>query len=761
MGAMFRLKEVKSSEIKNLLRDVLQEQRKECVTDDAELDAEEVFRALDVFRTTPNQETNGIANWNDYQSLISGGQNRKYLNASFRTFQKAVLFVEQLRWQGRTLSPTYQCELTGKDGMRTAELVPDEAVMRVYDMAVRDPEPRFKVEFTFKDAVRRDEWPLFRNTATVDMVMLKSGEVRLELFRDAYDRMRGRPVKTQVVGRDEIQSLDQDAVTTMMETTRAINENDASNPGTRNGLGIQRSFTASDRLVGFLWQFALSHEVIPPSSIASSQLSWTEDDTAILARPYDNDFAVSCKDAPSTESMDLFYRLYALPRSVSLEELPKRILSYSENNLSKAVQGLREKLLNEVFTALPRSFAEDFLETIFQSSFLQTGEGLTDEKRLLIALTKVDLLFSVTRDERHACNLFRLPRGMLNTMFLYVFKEYPAAEVDVEDYRRLMGIRLGNVLVPAERIAERYQSNANAAWVLSEFIGDTMKWFPEMPLEPDVLRRTQAIFGADQRNPNFYEAIDYLYADLYDKFTVRRALKVIAEMVSKMQLPGNDGGDAGRAYERTMRKIAEEQLVSPVTLNQELSAYCGGSAKACWPIIALVPEKDLAATIGRKHAIYIKSNNTIQNQCKVIFHELMHGAQNYGRLLGNMSYDDLHMEGKGAKGRVPVWFSEALAEYFAQKTMRQYGLDPREDNYCGCKSGMFALRALVRVHGEPFEEALRVAHFTGDFTAMKTIVNQDGKNVYQELMVDDEKEGTNALRVVRKYGIQTTFDDWR
>jgi len=147
----FTLESIADSKLKEFFRKVLSEAYQQSISDDAPLNVDDAFEALDQYREFPSCRPNGILNWNDYQQIITTDDFRKGVNVTFSAFGRAAFFLENLRRPYGPLSPNYACDFSPDNWLRRPQIYPDDASIVAYNSSLAQYPPRFQVRFSARD----------------------------------------------------------------------------------------------------------------------------------------------------------------------------------------------------------------------------------------------------------------------------------------------------------------------------------------------------------------------------------------------------------------------------------------------------------------------------------------------------------------------------------------------------------------------------------------------------------------------------------
>ncbi len=717
--------------------------------DTAELSVREAFEALDQYRGLPNNRSNGILNWDDYQCIISTKGQRRGTNVTFSAFARAALFLESRRRPHIPLSPNYACSFSTDDWLRRLQIFPDEAFIVAYDFALAQHSPRFQVRFSAKTNSDHYSLSFLKIQATVDIVLLENGSVRLELFNDNLDRLAGRVARTAEISIYEIQKRDNRAASFLTETSRAVAANSRSLL-TGNGFSnFQRTFKVSDELLGYIWQFVRGDE----SSVYSVQR---------IEPP--SFFLDGYPHAHIYQPLQWVYQIFAIPPDVPATELPDRIIGNYNGDPVKAVEALREIFSSNVFTVLERDQNEDEVEMIFQSSFISPFDKQNTDRQFLSMLVKADVLLSIQKNPYLVCRLYQLPRRLRSILLLHVFNENnPIDMPSVSLYRESVYRRMTEALDFAGHIASLLNEEVQPKDILIEIVNKAREWFPHVDLHPDTMDSLWSMVGGHYEKSGdkfnaFYSGINFLFAALHHGLLVNRALKIIGGLSSQAHITLNRNEDGSAQLAALFEKINKGGFLTAVTLPRgDVKRRCGAEAAGCW--LSFSRFRDLPDSLLSNHKFYLNSDLGIKDGYHTVLHELLHGARNYGCTLNRLTHNDYKIDDTVKRNELPNWLNEAMTEYFVQREMRRRGLDPG-GNFCSCKIGVFAIRSLIRSYGEPLEEAFLSAYLSGDFTRVKDILNQRGPLVFSGLMSVNDYAGVEALNWVRSLDINTFYDDW-
>ena len=745
----FSLEDIEDSDLRDFFRKVLQEAYQQSLSDYTPIDVQEGFGALDQYRGPPNCRPNGILNWDDYQRIISTDGSRRGANVSFSTFARAVLFLELRRQPPGRLSPNYACNFSANDWLRRPQIYPDKAFIVAYDSTLAKYPPRFQIHFFAKGNRDQHGLALLNIKSTVDMVLLGNETVRLEMFNDHLDRMAGKVARSAELNMKEIQKRDGKAALFLTETARAI----AVGSGFSN---FYRTFRVSDELLGYIWWFARG-EGASAYQACSSDPSELE---SIFVDVYPRAFTY--------EPLKWIYHIFAIPSDVPVDDLPQRIIGHYNSDPLKAIKSLRTILIDDVFAVLSRDYLEEEVEMILQSSFIAPFNEQTAQDQLLSMLVKADVLLSVQKDPRLVCYVYQLPRRLRNIMLLYIFNDDQAADLSsVALYRESICRRMNEALEFAARLVSRLNGEAQPKSLLIEIVNQVREWFPHINLHPKMMDKLWSMVGEPHKDDKnkysaFYGGVVFFFEVLHHGLVTGRALEIIRGLSSQAKMTLREDEDGGARLANLVEKLNKGGFLTAITLPREdIKRILGSEANGFWRVIERKALGSLPDSLLVNRKFYLCSDLGIKDGYHTPLHELLHGVHDYGSALNHLGYHDYKLEGVVKREKLPNWLNEALAEYFAQREMRRRGLDPGVNNFCRCKSGVFAIRSLIRAYGEPLEEALLGAHLSGDYTRVRDILNQRGLKIFSGLMSEYDKDGVEALKWVQDLDINIFYDDWR
>ena len=583
-------------------------------------------------------------------------------------------------------------------------------------------------------------------------MILENGSVRFELYNDFMDHSAQRVARTMELSMDDILARDSGAALFMTESVRAITANNGSLLMHDGFSGFYRTFKVSDELTGYIWDFVMG-EAASPDPVCSS-------DPLETASIFQNTYSPSFESEP----LQWVYQIFAIPPDVPPEDLPERIIQYYNGDPVKAAASLREIFLSDLFTILPRDYLEEEVELIFQSSFVSPLTGQTAPDQIMSALVKADALLSIEKDPRLTCYLYQLPKKLRNILLLYVFNDNPDS---IPAARESINQRMNEALSFAARMMSRFEAKPQPKDILIDVVNQARLWFPQVNLHESTLNTLWTITGGPyDKKLDRYNALNdgltFLFEALHQGVYAARALEIIENLASQTQMTLNGSENGGGQLADFADKLIRGGFITTVTLPREdVYRVAEGKANGVWMTIGTSRFANLPDSLLIKRNFYLCSDLTVKDSYHTALHELMHAIHNYGSLLNHQNYSDYRIGEEVKRDKMPLWLNEALAEYFAQSEMRRRGLDPGVDNFCTCKSGVFAIRSLIRSYGEELGDAFAVAHLSGDYTHVRDILNERGPAVFSGLMSNYDEDGVNALKWVESLDINVYYDDWR
>lgn len=712
---VFRLEDVGDPETKEFLECALEEAYQQTIPDNAELNADEAFAALD-------RDSNGILNWHDYERLAH------IENSSFSVFSRAVLFLEHHRNTDDVVSPNYSCSFLESDWLRDTSLYPDEASIVPYDHLHIQDSPRFAIQFNFHNAGNQYNLGPLRMNYLVDAVLFNDNSVRLELFKNKLDRKNGLAAKTAEITLDEIKQRDSQAA---YYITNAIDD---------SCCYANDTYVMSEELLGYIWQFV-------------------KEDGPFEDRTFH--YADRGRRVFDYEPLGWVYQIYDIPESASDEELPRYILEQYEGDSLHAVKDLREILLFEVFTYLRRDFHEEELDMIMQSSFPSpfNADARTDEAQLLSMLVKVDILRFIQSDPQLLCLLYQLPRQLRNILMAYIFNDDPKDVSSFDTYKEALIGRMNEALKFAETITPRLNNESHPKDLLIDILVQVREWFPQIDISASALdkiwRWAAGPFEDDvERFWGFYNGVMLLFDTVHYGLSTGRALDIVRDMSSDIPMMVDGDDDGGKIFAEMVDDLNRGGFLVPHIVPRF-------SISGQWNVVRgrSLREPPYSLLMGRRY--YLDMGLGVGYGYEVALHELLHMAHNYGNALNHLNHYDYVLDGKIKRGKLPDWLDEALTEYLAQEEMRRRGLysgltpdEATKFTYC---DGVITVLSLINTYGQPLEEAFRIAYLSGDYTKVRAILGQDD---FRDLMREYDEYGEGALRWANTLGIETGHHDW-